>query len=80
MRPAAPLAKRKNVEQADVDVLPWAAINFAVIEGRQDADRGVHAGHKSTMDGPTFIGPAPGPPSIWPVTLIKPPIAWKIAS
>jgi len=34
----------------------------------------------SAMLGPTFIGPAPGSPSGWPVTLINPPAAWKIAS
>ncbi len=34
-----------GVEQADVDMLTGAAIGLAMIEGGEDADRSIHAGH-----------------------------------
>ncbi len=68
-----------RVEQRKVDVLA-AARAVAFVQRRESAVTAYMPHIRSETATPTFCGPAPGSPSGTPVMLIRPPIAWIIAS
>src|SRR5204862_6837337 len=49
-----------GIQQADVDMLPRAAVGLAMIKCRENADRGVHAGDVVDDAGPDLHGAGTG--------------------